>query len=1199
MDSPYLEAIQGIPGSTPGEKYKSLNEAATSVKNLKLKNPNIDAIAAIKSLGIPDPLIPLVHVEVSKNLGDPVGIIEALKSEDEIVFERALKAKWFFDGSKPEITNGKYFDEHLFPHVSLNHRGKIVKKLSVHLAFQSDDKSEIAEGFYDGLNEKYGRKLVEPLLIACSEKFIRKLIIEERKFGLSMRLMKIIYGKYPNVIIDFLKLSQCKKLLKRTAFVVNLLDYRDFLPILLKRNFNTFIDIIEKHEFSLGISLSRKRVELLMKQGLDEIIRSPRNFLPMMPLRVMEKLTKAQFTLMFRNIFHEDRWHFNFEYIFGLLEYYQEDKMELLLSTFEEVYGVKLLDCEEQLIVEVLRALPPEERARQARKKLEKDEDWHLNWDSEKSWRCYLPVEESIPMIKAQISKSSDIDDRKNFLKLMIFTCAINKDEGALLEMLKYMYARHKNEQGWMLLEVLGRLMENFQIQNLSDEHWRVLDDFIRLLHVKDELNSRVTVPLAVITAGIHFKLIHELPIDDKIDFLIQLYPKHWSPTWNILTDYPDYERKCLETFLNIIETKYPESRIDIWKEDGWRGMVVSLVQAIYNFNERNSKNRKSKLENFSLKSYPWLLEAVKKLLNDINQEKWVISRLLDTLEKGERDVWESLVPNRLKGPVINFRSAEVLRVLRRNPKEILENWEKYLKGLQENIFTKLSQRFFKACRWHQELPIKFSNKSVINIKTNNDSSNFIVLALLYDGSTFERVITPFIPKSSKLNPEDANARDDFILTYGIPRSLNLVIPPVSPDVVLKLCVGDYIHTAVNCLTNIGRRVSADKVIPFAMKLMERGVSIKKHGIRLFVRVGTIDEIRILLTNLLRNEKHRSIRAIVLDKIMQMFRDDPCQENWGLLREAIEDLRADDDAITPMTNISNVPDEFVTDYTRLMLAVIRKLEGAEGGLTRKQVVIRCTEIIHSAVNVDYAVPEELHEFILKNYYADLSQLGFDSSIGLTDYIVQRFLGTAEDKLESRVQYLTGLLKEIIEKYWDVRDEERRVLLGNRMINQVTREFMCLQFSPMTEVIEQSLFKTFFSILKPSQEPTSYLFLTYASVFEVTLTPSDFAEKIIELLPIIIAVLSRESLALIADVLLLFVNERFGGRDWRHHALSFVESLIKFENEDAKILASMMVGHMSAMMDEPRFWRIVTKLQKYPHPGVIANVYMSVNRWIDV
>ncbi|XP_015113239.1 uncharacterized protein LOC107038577 [Diachasma alloeum] len=1195
MDSAYLEAIQGIPGSTPGEKYKALNAAAAAVISSKSKNPDVNPLREIKSLGIPEPLIPLVHAEVSKNLRDPVGIIEALKSEDEIVFDRALKAKWFFDGSNPQITNAQYYEDHIFPDVSLDHREALVKKLSASLSSQNADKS-IAEGFYAELAAKYGGKLAESLLIACSEEFIKKLIIEERKIGLNTRLMKIIYRSYPNVIIDYLKLSNRDDPRERNFAVVNISDYTDFLPILLKRNINSFIEVIEMHERSLGIKLSRKRTELFMKQGIDAVVRSPRAFLPMMPLKVTGKLSKGQFKSMFRNIFPEKREQFKFEEIFGYLEYYQEEKLELLLSTFEEVYGVKLLDCEGQVTPEVLRALPAEERVRQARKKLERDQDWHLggSWEFKMSWRCYLSTEESIPMIKEQIRKSSDVNDRRDLLELMIFTCAVNGDEVALLEVLKYINVRHKNEQGWLLLEVLGGLLEYFQAQNLSAEHWEVLDDLIRLLDVKNELQSRSGQAQQVITAGIHFNLINKLPIDRKINLLIELYSKTWGGKWNILTDYPDYERKCLESFLEIIEQRYPENH-EIWKES-WPAAVIDLVQAIYNFNERNSKNPTSKLENFSLKGFLWLLEAVKKILNDKDEEKWTKSRLSEILKKGEKDLWEALVPGKPEGPVINFQTTEVLCLLKKNPKEILENWEKYLEGLRENIYGRLAQRFVKSCRWHQELPIKFSQKAVSNLTTNKDAWSLVVLALLYDGSAFERVITPFVPKTPGLNPNDDNAKTNFVLTFTIPKSLNLVIPPVSPDLVLEFCVGDYIHTAVNCLTNIGRRVSADKVIPFAIKLMDRGVSIKKHGIRLFTRVARNDAIRVLLTNLLRNEKHRSIRAIVFDKIMQMFREEPSRETWPIMREAIQDLRPDDDAIMAMTNISRIPDEFVVDYVRMLLAAIRRLEGVENGLDRKQALARFSQLINSAISVAYVFPEELHEFILKEYFADLSQPDYAFSPAMRYYVVRGYLMRAEEKLEHRLQHLTGLLTEIIKKYWDVEGEKAGLLLGNHVVYKFTQEVIEQQFSsPITKAIVQALFKSFFSILKPPHAPTSYLYLTYAASFEVAIAPKDLAGKIAQLLPTIIAALSRESLALVAKVLHEFLDARISRDEWGHSELEFVESLLEFQNEDSTILASMMLNCSFKITDEPRFWRIVRGLRKHQHPAVVANVYVCVNQ----
>ncbi|XP_011314844.1 uncharacterized protein [Fopius arisanus] len=1196
MNSPYLAAIQRIPGLSPGEKFLALNKAAASVVSSKLKDPSICPELELKSLGIPEPLIPLAQVEVAKGLRDPEGLIQALRSEDELVFERALTAKWFFDGSNPEVTNPHFYGLHIFPHISLNHRRILVKKLSVSLAYNGD-KSGLAESFYSELSWKYGKKCGEPLLIACSEGFIRKLIVEERQVALSIRFVQIIYQRHPNVIIDYLKLTGSKKA-KHSMVDVDLFYYSDFLPTMMKKNMNSFVEIIEMHGSSWEIQFSRKRTELFMKQGIEALVRSPRAFLPMMPLKVTGKLSREQFRLMFRNLFPKEIHEFQFRKMFGYLEFCQEeDKIGILLETFREVYGSNLLESKDQVTPEVMRALPVEERVRQARRKLEVDQDWHLgqNWQLKNSWRCYLLVDESIPLIKTQIGRSSNVNDRRDLMQQLIYTCAVNEDKGALLEVLKYICVRHKNEQPWMLLEVLAIIPDNFQVQDLTVDHWVLLDDIIQLLHMKNQLQSRVYSSENIITTGIHFRFINDLPIDEKIDLLIELYRNSWRPTWNIVKENPNCERKCLESFLEKIGRKYPENH-KVWEGEWSRTNITTfLVEAVNSFNTRNSENKKSELENLSLRSYPWLILVLEKILNDKDEPQWERTRLSGLLKDTDKDLWDAIVSDKsLENSAIDMRSIKIIVLLKRNPKEILENWESYLNSVYVNINSRLVQRFLRSCRWHQELPIKFSEKTLSSFETERGDGNIIILSLLYEGESFERLITPFIPKKSTIDPKN-DEKTDVRLLFTIPMAFNLVNPPVSLDVILKFCIGDYIHSIINCFATVGRRVSADKVIAFCRKLMEKGVSIKKHGIRLFVRVAKIDEITDMLRDQLRKDKHRSIRAIVYKSILELFVNQPSQDIWGILVEAVNDLRGDDDSIKSLATITKIPDEFLADYVKMLLRAIRRLEGMEGGLSREQALATFSDILYSIINVVDVFPEELHHFILKEFFFDLSQPHYALSNSMQNYVICGYLEKAGDNLGERLIYFQTLLAEVIVKYWDADgDKPGKALLGNYFVFQLSHIIRPL-ISPVAKTVADALFTTIFSVLRPQQEPTCYLYLIFTSAFDKPLSPKDFAGKILEILPSLVNALSRESLPLIAKALFSFIELRISHGQGDVTVLEIMEEITELGDVDFTIMASIMLASCSRFTCESRFWRVVRKLQKHRDPAVVANVYSYVNQ----
>lgn len=168
VQTSHLEAIQALPGDTPGEKYKWISDL---IKERLSESNSLEEV--IESEKIPRPLVPFVQIHAAmmlnkKNPNDQstyAAIAEALKSRDEIIVNKALQANNFFNGTNEYITNVQYFFNYLFPYVSLNTRTRIINVLASRLASKNP---ALAEEFFKAVASFYGLKQALPLLPACS-----------------------------------------------------------------------------------------------------------------------------------------------------------------------------------------------------------------------------------------------------------------------------------------------------------------------------------------------------------------------------------------------------------------------------------------------------------------------------------------------------------------------------------------------------------------------------------------------------------------------------------------------------------------------------------------------------------------------------------------------------------------------------------------------------------------------------------------------------------------------------------------------------------------------------------------------------------------------------------------------------------------------------------------------------------------------
>ena len=298
--SQYLSAIQSINGQTPSAKYEKLHSVlATQItENESEKN---EFIKTGESKRVQPALLPYLRVLVGNKLQQSDAVIAALKSDDATVIKQALSAKWFFNTSNALI-RVDYFVMNIMPYVSLRTRLELIKTLANCLVTEPTK----ADEFFGSFADFYGLEQALPLIVACSENYMFDAILKHG-INLPSRLLSILYRRYPQLVVLYLQLgnhtNQMNKV-DRKQHTISLVDYRAFLPVLVKNHTNVYVELYEKSTcYERSPNLSNTRAKFFLKNAADMLIQKPKVFLELIPLKlVTNKLSMQQFETMYANL---------------------------------------------------------------------------------------------------------------------------------------------------------------------------------------------------------------------------------------------------------------------------------------------------------------------------------------------------------------------------------------------------------------------------------------------------------------------------------------------------------------------------------------------------------------------------------------------------------------------------------------------------------------------------------------------------------------------------------------------------------------------------------------------------------------------------------------------------------------------------------------------------------------------------------
>lgn len=1172
LEMPYLRAIQAVPGNTASEKLSWIGRLTSNS-------------ASGDSEQLPQELLPLLKVEIAVKEKKHDDITTALKSEDWMIVNRAFKAIWFFDGSHKDTVNAHYFCEYIFPHVSMNTRVRIINTLANRLT-----DPELAKQLFTKITSIYGFSNAYPLILACDEEFVYR-TIQQRKFVLPVGTAKKFFRKNPDLIVRYLKLLKPVKATERAPFPLDINKYKSLLPKLVKKRLEAFAELFEMHERNPPkFTLSNTCTEIFLKKGQQYLNKKPYLYINILPLK---KINEEIMESIFEGLLPVKSSCFETDKILKYLQYYPKNKRyDLLRKCYMAKYNTELLDEDKNITPALLQILPAEERIKQARIMLEKEklEETQFNdtMDYEKAWICYLPINEAIPIIKEKINKTSFDLNRANLICQMFYACKVNEDDDALIDTLIYFKNRHKNEEHWIFERIMEQFLMIHDIPHLNAKQNSLLFDIVQLFHVK---NGYITEGIA--KAMIHFRLIHDMPIDDLIRMLVDTNNNRWSINFNIFKEHPQYNRKCLVIFANIIQETFFKKHEYI---NNQYHTLCRFIIAMYEFNNICKKSH-IKIELMRVKDYPWILDTIQLIRAD-EISKDMVMRML---KKEEPELYCSISST---GIIADVTSGEALALLKRNPEDILNNWKRYFADCKKKHYSNEVQRFIRATRWYQDIPIKFVERCMSFLREIKDEQYFMfvdtndilpiltILAILLHGNTLTKIVESLIPAKTTIDATHSESRENYKLVRHLPFIMRLSNPPVPLELVAKLCEGDYLSIALRALTNVSRRSCLPKVLLFAHNLYDMRVGARKHGVRLMYQIAPMNELTAFLQQMWNTESHHSIREIIFNMVQKLFCAEPNPDNWFLYCSVIHTMQIKDEPLLLQIKLfPSIPDQYVEKYFETWLETINDFElksNAEG--TNKYLISFLQEITVPVCNI---LSDKFAQNIITKYLFDINA---DLSKAARNFSMLYLFPENEDKFKDRSKKFIDTFYSIVKIHWNkTHPTKLRFYPYNNAVHLFVEDFVivyvkrfCLNKSTNTQFIDDML-KLYSSILIPTQDARSYLLLTYAKKLQECISTNKcFGLYIGQYVLKLVKIFSSVLVQFMAKILDHFLNRVFKDHNnLEELKLNIIEGLVKADNIHSCFMAAVMLSPVTLKKLGIRYDELITKFREMENPAITS------------
>ncbi|XP_072391596.1 uncharacterized protein [Diabrotica undecimpunctata] len=905
-------------------------------------------------------------------------LLEVLKEGNDVYISKILKQAWFFQNIFENVEPEAFVTEFL-PHVSYAVKKKFLNRVSNHWNEQKID------SLFEALLKKYGLPLAASVLHKCSPTKIQSAIVEH-DLELNSNQVLNIYNKSEDLFMFYVNFKQK--------------DYSDWkvLKNIAIKNPELVLQLQREKKICLN-RVGRRTSKKIFNMANYDILKDSEYYLQFLNNAVVIQKLGKNFETLFRNLFPNQLDRVISCRSCTLLNYYPKNKRwDLLNQTFIEKFnGQELKDL---LLVfhSMIQLNPPREIV----------ELWaEAHYNEQKigysHFLKYYPPSKAVPMLKEKINVTSDLNERLNLVLLLIETCSNSEDLDALVEVLKYICFRHRNEDPSFRTNVLCTLRNAFKLEDFNENHWKYINEQFQVLRAQKKFslydsgdfiekhleylvkNGKDYKPLLI-------QYLKDMVVEHRsrdfcnVDVSIskRLYTEmveHIEDVINSVNDYAYRERFKHDFFLTVLRfcQKNPEFCIKIVDFP----LFVQLIEDNFSNNCKYDNQIIANVILYNVKFPKYAVEYNRDIFETLRQTiaedkcfgpfDAVFSKIILTKDRDDfaNKMLEFYFEELFKSyPVSRF----VCWFLKNEPK-ILSS---YMTIIAENFDTCFNgKKNYRLIKHYSHLGFDkiISDSLIAQVDKNNVALTrllLIAIGILLSTDDFITFVSErYLPKKDKLDLVDEEMCKIYMIQCEVAKRLANVHEPYKMlPTIMKFCRGDYLQSALPSLQKVFYRSPERVLYSYVEALSKQAVSARKHAIFLSCEVLNKEHTLHLLTN--RKESNISSLKYLFSATLKYFLKNPSQE---LLDKVIES----------MNNI-DVNDEETLESLKDVIIPVKY---------RAQYIEKCFKYFEGLKSKGVKINKYLNAF-LNHMSADNNILMILSAPFITD-IINRYLPVIEER----------------------------------------------------------------------------------------------------------------------------------------------------------------------------------------------------------
>ncbi|XP_028143490.1 uncharacterized protein LOC114337279 isoform X3 [Diabrotica virgifera virgifera] len=502
-------------------------------------------------------------------------LIQVLKDCNRDHIKIVMQQHWFIEEAFKDMAPNTLVNE-FFPEVSYSTRLKLLNRITRYWSEEKNDE------LFSCLQQRYGSSVALRTLSKSSTKNLLKILKQHEIILNSDETIRIL-NEPEDIVRTYFNHYFC---VRKNAYCES-----PVINVLALRHLKLFLELEASKKICIK-RLSNAATVHMITFSKEAIIDSPR-YLRFLNLRAVVKCFGSDFTPFYKKTLplHFEEFNVNL-HCFQILKYVPKNiRWELFTNAFHTNYPNRSID---DLFLALDFSI----------NKLNPSKEVILKWaetnykitDDDKYLEYYCPIV-SLPLIKEKINFTASPGRRLALLKILVSTCAYNKDMKSLDKVLEYIGTRHKNENSLAYKKLIEFIINKFSENELSKNHWIFINQQLTLIRTVDNVMFHDTSYLMVNVLDYFCNNDKDMFKTILFDYMKEASTFNWWFFENYLLN-PSYREIFIECCKMLPQLEFSSQKC-------FREVHRRFIKDFVTISERNPE------QPLNIFEYPWFVSAM------------------------------------------------------------------------------------------------------------------------------------------------------------------------------------------------------------------------------------------------------------------------------------------------------------------------------------------------------------------------------------------------------------------------------------------------------------------------------------------------------------------------------------------------------------------------------------------------------------